>query len=110
MGLLSVHGSAPLSPKEAAEKMEALLLQQMLSSAHLFGKSDSPGASLRGDLFSEALAEAVAKSGGVGIAKLFEPKADPASPHVASAEQVPLIGSDGSAEAQGEAPSDPRHV
>ena len=79
MSLLLGSGPAASSPKDAAEKMEALLLQQLLASSHLFGKSSTaPGAALRGDLFAEALAEAVAKSGEVGIAKLLDQS--PAAP------------------------------
>ena len=105
MSLLLASGSAASSAassrKDAAEKMEALLLQQLLSSAHLFGKSSTaPGAVLRGDLFAEALAEAVAKSGEVGIAKLLD------------GSSTALNGSAGRVETTGEAPasSDPRHV
>jgi Rod binding domain-containing protein len=102
MSLLLGTGPAASSPKDAAEKMEALLLQQLVSSANLFGKpsgaASSPGTALRGDLFAEALAEAVAKSGGVGIARLL----DSSSP--------PLNRSGARVETLGEAPSDPRHV
>ena len=101
MGILSATPAAAIGPKEAAEQMEALLLQRLLAAAHLFGKSDAPGASLRGDLFAEALAEAVAKSGGLGIAKVLQPPEN---------RQARLISSGGRAEALGEAPSDPRHV
>ena len=98
MSLLIGNGPAARDSKDAAEKMEALLLQQLLSSAHLFGKASSaPGASVRGDLFAEALAEAVAKSGEVGIAKLLN-NSPPA-----------LKGFDGRVETSGEAPRDPRH-
>ena len=104
MSLLSATGNqAALTPKDAAEKMEALLLQQLLKSAHLTGGSSSaPGASIRGDLFAEALSEAVAKSGGLGIARLFEPKPE--------SKPAPLIGSRAGVEAPGEAPSDSRQV
>lgn len=98
MSLLIGNGPAARDTKDAAEKMEALLLQRMIASAHLLGKSDAPGAALHGDLFAEALAEAVAKGGGLGIARLLQPSEDA------------LIDSAGRAEALGEAPSDPRHV
>ena len=98
MSLLAATPPSSLGPKQAAEKMEALLLQRMIASAHLLGKSDAPGAALHGDLFAEALAEAVAKGGGLGIARLLQPSEDA------------LIDSAGRAEALGEAPSDPRHV
>jgi hypothetical protein len=67
----------------------------------VFGKpSAAPGASLRGDLFAEALAEAVAKSGEVGIAKFLD------------GSSKSLKGNGGRVETPGEAPasSDPRHV
>ena len=103
MSLLLGSGPAASSPKDAAEKMEALLLQQLLSSAHLFGKSSTaPGAALRGDLFAEALAEAVAKSGEVGIARLLD-QSQTASPRALNE-----FGS--RVEASSEATSDPRHV
>jgi hypothetical protein len=83
--------------------MEALLLQQLLSSSHLFGKSSTaPGAALRGDLFAEALAEAVAKSGEVGIARLLDGSK--------GAPTKALNGSGSRVEASSEAPSDPRPV
>lgn len=73
MGILDATHLAPTS-REAAEKMEALLLQRMLASAHPFGESKAPGAALRQDLFLEALAEAVAKAGGLGLAKDLTPQ------------------------------------
>jgi hypothetical protein len=89
--------------REAAEKMEAVLLQQLLSSAHLFSSgSSAPGASIRSGLFEEALAEAVAHGGGVGIAKLLEGSA--------KGSDSALNGSGARVETPGEAPSDPRHV
>ena len=103
MSLLLGSGPAASSPKDAAEKMEALLLQQLLSSSHLFGKSSTaPGAALRGDLFAEALAEAVAKSGEVGIARLLDQSAH--------APTNSLIGFGSRVEAFSEATSDPRPV
>jgi hypothetical protein len=93
---------ASATPKDAAEKMEALLLQRMLASAHLFGTSSSPGASIRADLFSEALAEAVAHSGSLGIAKTLLPPEGPAAPA--------LKESGGRVEAGSAGPLDPRHV
>ena len=103
MSLLLGSGPAASGPKDAAEKMEALLLQQLLSSAHLFGKSSTaPGAALRGDLFAEALAEAVAKSGEVGIARLLD------GSQTSSTNALNGFGS--RVEALGEATSDPRQA
>ncbi|HUJ25433.1 MAG TPA: hypothetical protein VLW85_05410 [Myxococcales bacterium] len=54
-------------PREVAQAAEALVLKQMLTSVHVGGKSEGPGAALHADLFAEALAEAVAKAGGLGL-------------------------------------------
>jgi len=62
-----VHGKA-----EAFQQMEAVMLRQMLQSSGAFRASDSPGAQLRTDMFVETLADAVAKAGGLGIARMLE--------------------------------------
>ena len=59
-------------PREVAQAAEALVLKQMLSSVHLGGQSSAPGAALHADLFAEALAEAVAKAGGLGLADALQ--------------------------------------
>jgi len=61
-------------PKEVSQAAEALVLKQMLSSVHVGGHGEGPGASLHADLFAEALAEAVAKAGGLGLADSLQPK------------------------------------
>lgn len=92
---------------QAAEKMEALLLQKLIDSAHLLGKSSAPGASIHADMFAEALAEAVAhQNGGLGIAKTLEaqghpgqkssdtsPKSSESSPLQKSCETLQPLGS-----------------
>ena len=63
-------------PEKAGQAMESMLLQRMLASCHLMGKENSPGAGMRSELFVETLADAVTKSGGLGIAaKQITPKA-----------------------------------
>ena len=57
---------------EAFQQLEAVMLRQMLQSSGAFRATDSPGSQLRTDMFIETLADAVAKAGGLGIAKMLE--------------------------------------
>ena len=59
--------------------MESLLMQRMLSSCHLMGKSHAPGAGMRDQMFVETLADAVTKGGGLGLAKQLAGTAAPAA-------------------------------
>ena len=61
------------NPTEAFQQLEAIMLRQMLQSSGAF-KADgtTPGAQLRTDMFVETLADAVAKAGGLGIARMLE--------------------------------------
>jgi murein DD-endopeptidase MepM/ murein hydrolase activator NlpD len=54
--------------REAARNMEAILLRQMLRSSGVYSGGEGPGASVREDLFVNALADAVESAGGMGIA------------------------------------------
>jgi hypothetical protein len=71
MSLLDPTSRAALAhdPQKAGEAMESLLMQRMLSSCHLMGKSHAPGAGMRDQMFVETLADAVTKGGGLGLAK-----------------------------------------
>lgn len=63
----------PVNTKaEAFQQLEAVMLRQMLQSSGAFRASDSPGSQLRTDMFVETLADAVAKAGGLGIARMLE--------------------------------------
>jgi len=62
---------------EPFQQLEAVMLRQMLKSSGAFRASDSPGAQLRTDMFIETLADAVAKAGGLGIAKMLERQIGP---------------------------------
>jgi len=65
--------SGPVSNKtEAFQQLEAVMLRQMLQSSGAFRATDSPGSQLRTDMFVETLADAVAKAGGLGIARMLE--------------------------------------
>jgi Rod binding domain-containing protein len=65
----------PRNVKEAAAQFEALLISQLLKSAHADGESwlgtgdDQAGASMT-ELAEEHLAQSLAASGGLGLAKL----------------------------------------
>ena len=65
--------SAPVRDRsEAFQQLEAVMLRQMLKASGAFRASDAPGAQLRTDMFIETLADAVAKAGGLGIARMLE--------------------------------------
>jgi murein DD-endopeptidase MepM/ murein hydrolase activator NlpD len=57
---------------ETYQQMEATILRQLLSASGAFKPSEVAGGKLRADMFIETVADAVAKGGGLGIARLFE--------------------------------------
>ncbi|BDG08009.1 peptidoglycan DD-metalloendopeptidase family protein [Anaeromyxobacter paludicola] len=57
---------------DAAQALEAMMLKQIISSSGAFKGNGVAGSSIRADLFSDALAEAVAKAGGLGLAAELE--------------------------------------
>jgi Rod binding protein len=65
--------SGPVRDKsEPFQQLESILLRQMLQSSGAFKAGSTPGAQLRTDMFVETLADAVAKAGGLGIARMLE--------------------------------------
>jgi murein DD-endopeptidase MepM/ murein hydrolase activator NlpD len=67
--------------QDAATQLESVLLKQLLHTSGVFKGSDSPGSAHAYDLFAESLADAVAQSGGLGLARLLTTGAgDPAAP------------------------------
>lgn len=77
---------------DVAKELEAVLLRQMLSEAKAFGGAGA-GSHVYGDFFVDALADAVAKGGGLGLATMLEKSlggpadalpASPASPALAA--------------------------
>jgi murein DD-endopeptidase MepM/ murein hydrolase activator NlpD len=54
--------------REAARSLESMLLRQIIDSAGVFTGGGGPGAAVRQDLFANALADAVARGGGLGLA------------------------------------------
>ena len=60
-----------------AQQMEATILRQLLSASGAFKPAEVAGGQLRADMFIETLADAVAKGGGIGIARMLEDEIDP---------------------------------
>ncbi|MCM2335048.1 MAG: M23 family metallopeptidase [Anaeromyxobacteraceae bacterium] len=69
-GAASTAGAA-VDPRlaEASRALEAMLVKQIVTSSRAFGGGESAGAGVRADLFADTLANAVAASGGLGIAE-----------------------------------------
>jgi murein DD-endopeptidase MepM/ murein hydrolase activator NlpD len=59
-------------PAEGARTLESILLKQLIQDSGVFRGMNQAGGKIYGEMFCEALANAVAQSGGVGIAKLVE--------------------------------------
>ena len=57
---------------EGARTLESILLKQLIQSSGAFQGMSQAGGKIYGEMFCEALANAVAQGGGVGIAKLVE--------------------------------------
>lgn len=53
---------------EASRALEAMLVKQIVTSSRAYGGGESAGADIRADLFATTLSDAVAASGGLGIA------------------------------------------
>jgi len=71
MGIL--ESVKPKDLHEAAQALEALMLRQVLQSSGVFHGTDGlAGSEMRSDLFVDALADAVAKSGGIGLTQQLE--------------------------------------
>ena len=57
---------------DGARTLESILLKQLIQDSNVFGGMNQAGGKIYGEMFCEALANAVAQGGGVGIAKLVE--------------------------------------
>jgi len=65
-------------PAEGARALESILLKQLINDSGAFQGMSQAGGKIYGEMFCDALANAVAQSGGVGIAKLVEGSFDKA--------------------------------
>ncbi len=66
---------------DAATQLESVMIKQLLHTSGAFKGGDAPGSAHAWDLFAESLADAVATSGGLGLARLLtagaaDPRAD----------------------------------
>jgi murein DD-endopeptidase MepM/ murein hydrolase activator NlpD len=90
-------GSAATAPDpvlhRAALDMEAILLRQLLKSSGAYVGGEGPGASIRADLFASALADAVTKAGGLGLAETLERSLSGTAPPAAPAPAAMAPGS-----------------
>ncbi len=57
---------------QASQALEACLLRQMIESSGVFKGTGMAGERIRTQMFVEALADAVEKGGGLGLAKIIE--------------------------------------
>jgi murein DD-endopeptidase MepM/ murein hydrolase activator NlpD len=57
---------------DAYQQVEATILRQLLSARGAFKPSPVAGGQLRAEMFIETIADAVAKGGGIGIARMLE--------------------------------------
>src|SRR3954449_11846545 len=57
---------------DASRALEATLLRQLLQSSGAFKGGEIAGEQMHAEMFMEALADAVAQSGGLGLAKVLE--------------------------------------
>jgi len=57
---------------EASQALETCLLRQLIQSSGVFKGNGMAGGQVRAQMFVEALADAVEKGGGVGLARLIE--------------------------------------
>lgn len=60
------------SKVEGYQQLESMVVKQLLDASGAFKGSGASGSDLRMGLFVEALADAVAKSGGFGLASMLE--------------------------------------
>lgn len=56
-------------------QLESFVIKQLLTASGAFKGSAASGGALTADLFADAIAQAVAESGGLGLAKLIDPGA-----------------------------------
>jgi murein DD-endopeptidase MepM/ murein hydrolase activator NlpD len=73
MSLVDAKGLRPQDAHEAAQALESMMLRQVFKASGAFhGASGVAGSETRADMFVEAMADAVAKAGGIGLARQLE--------------------------------------
>jgi murein DD-endopeptidase MepM/ murein hydrolase activator NlpD len=104
---------------DGARNLEAILLKQLIQDSGAFQGMSQAGGKIYGEMFCEALANAVSQSGGVGIAKLVEgsfdkgstgSKVEGAGPNVAGDNLFGHVSKSNEASGSGAAPTDATDV
>jgi len=89
MPLKPAGGSDAARLHQAAEQFEGLFVKQLVAASKAFTGGEGAGSAVRADMFADALAGAIVKGGGIGIAKMIEkslsPTGSPALPPTATA-------------------------
>ncbi len=66
--------------KKPEAQLESFVIKQLLTASGAFKGSSASGGALTADLFADAIAQAVAESGGLGLSKMLAPNANSAAP------------------------------
>lgn len=66
--------------KKPEAQLESFVIKQLLTASGAFKGSSASGGALTADLFADAIAQAVAESGGLGLSKLIDPNAKTSAP------------------------------
>lgn len=69
----------PRDAREAAQQFEALMLAQMLRSAHVAEDSQDPTAETMWDLAAQQFAQVLSQRGGIGLGRLIAARLEPAA-------------------------------
>jgi murein DD-endopeptidase MepM/ murein hydrolase activator NlpD len=78
--------------RDAARSLEAMVLKHLVTASGAFTGGEGPGAAIRSDLFATTLADALAKSGGIGLAAQLERSVEAPSASLDSALLLPVDG------------------
>jgi len=74
---------------QAAKALETLVLKQLITTSKAFGGGESAGAGVREGMFADALADAMVKGGGIGLARQIERSLGGAAPDGSGADGSP---------------------
>src|SRR5689334_24843672 len=68
--------------REATRALETLVVKQLVTASKAFTGGEGAGSAIRADMFADALADAMVKGGGIGLARQLERSVapDPADP------------------------------
>jgi murein DD-endopeptidase MepM/ murein hydrolase activator NlpD len=78
---------------QASRALETLVVKQLVAATKAFTGGDGAGSAVRADLFADALADAMVKGGGIGLAKQIEESVLRATPAAPAPHPAPLAAS-----------------